>query len=551
MPLDALFVNGRFRTGDQRRPIAHTMGVFDGVIVGLDDAVSGLRAERVIDLGGAPAVPGFHDAHHHLSGHGRALLQCDVTPRAVRSLDVLYATLAAYAATLPADAWVLASAYAEKDLGGAPRLEALDAVCGDRPLFMAHSSGHAGMVNSAAIHRIGRGHPRGLPDVDGGLVERRADGTPTGFLAEHAVNLATDAIGPLTSADLVRALARASEAAGAAGLTSVTEPGISGRLAGNGPADLAAYQTARDRGLLGVRVTVMPELAALHELAGGETAGEADLPGFGLDLGMRTGLGDDWLRLGGVKIFSDGALSTRTAALTHPYHDRPGTLGVMREDVARMTEQIVAAHLAGWQVATHAIGDAAVAAVLDAYAQADRAMHRPDARHRIEHCGLADDNTIERIGELGVIPVPQGRFIAEFGNAYLDAVGPERGRMLYRQRAFLRAGIELPGSSDCPVVDGAPLLGIHALVNRTLPDGSVLNPGECLTVEQALRAFTFGSAYADRQEHRKGTLARGKLADFVVLSDDLLEVPADRLDRVGVQATVVGGDLRFGALAEL
>jgi predicted amidohydrolase YtcJ len=223
------------------------------------------------------------------------------------------------------------------------------------------------------------------------------------------------------------------------------------------------------------------------------------------------------------------------------FADRPGVRGFLRDDADQLRHHIVAAHRAGWQVATHAIGDAAIELVLDAYEEAQRAYPRPDPRHRIEHCAIADERTISRLVDLGAIPVPQGRFMQENGAAYLTAVGPDRGRLLYRQRAFLDAGIELPGSSDCPVVDGAPLVGIHALVNRTV------GPDERLAPEQALRAFTYGSAYADRQERRKGTLARGRLADVTVLSDDLLSVAEDRIAEVTVQATIVGGEVRYGA----
>jgi predicted amidohydrolase YtcJ len=430
---------------------------------------------------------------------------------------------------------VTASGYDDSRLGR-PTAERLDEACGGRPLWMVHCSNHAGMVNTAAIRRMGYRDPRDLPDVEGGLVERHPDGRPTGFVAELAVNLVTGLLRPVPQDDLVSAIGLAAEEALRHGLTSVAEPGICGALTGNGPSDLAAFQAARDRGLLGVRVTVMPEMPALHEIANDAPGGA----GFGLDLGVRTGLGDDWLRIGAVKVFSDGALSARTAAMVDDYADRPGVKGFLREDPAVLRRSVVAAHRAGWQVATHAIGDAAIDVVLDAYEEAQRAHPRPDARHRVEHCGVAGDGTIRRIRALGVIPVPQGRFMRENGEAYVRAVGAERGRLLYRQRSFVDAGIELPGSSDCPVVDGAPLGGIDALVNRTV------GADERLTPEQALRAYTYGSAYANHQESRRGTLARGKLADFTVLSDDLLAVPAERIGSLGVQATVVGGVVRYG-----
>jgi predicted amidohydrolase YtcJ len=287
----------------------------------------------------------------------------------------------------------------------------------------------------------------------------------------------------------------------------------------------------------------MPEASTLHPLDGDAPDG----PGSGLDLGLRTGFGDDHLRLGAVKLFADGALTARTAALREDYADDPGNRGLFQEPPARLRERILAAHRAGWQVATHAIGDAAIDVVLDAYEEAQARWPRRDPRHRIEHCGLAGDDQVRRIARLGVVPVPQGRFLTELGDAYLAGVGPDRRALLYRQRAYLAAGIEVPGSSDCPVVAGAPLLGIQALVTRELPDGTVLNPGERLTPLEALRAFTVGSAYADHQEHRKGRLRRGMLADLVVLGDDPTAVPPGRIGDVEVVATVVGGRVLHGA----
>ncbi|SNR22942.1 amidohydrolase [Blastococcus mobilis] len=538
MLLDALFTHGRFTTLEPDRPTATAVGVVGGLIVGFDEELAGCRAETTLDLGGAPVVPGLHDAHQHLSARGQDLLMCDVSPAAVRTLDDVYAAVGRHAAGLAPDAWVLATGLDDGKLDGSPTREGLDAVCGGRPVWVAHASHHAGVANTVAIRRIGFTDPRDLPDVDGGWIERRPDGDPTGLIAERAMTLIFAHIRPQPFEEFVHAIELGSRAALADGLTSVTEPGISGAMIGNSPTDLAAFMTARDRGVLGVRMTVMPEISALHDI-------ERD--GLGLDLGLRSGLGDDVLRIGAVKIISDGALTARTAAVCCDYADRPGGRGLLLDDAAVLQEKILAAHRAGWQIGTHAIGDAAVEVILDAYERAQELHPRTDPRHRIEHCGLADDRQIERLKQLGVVPVPQGRFLDELGDSYVTALGRERAGLLYRQRSFLDAGIELPGSSDCPVVDGSPLRGIHSLVNRQLPDGSVLNPAERLTPLQALRAYTVGSAYADHQDHRKGTLARGKLADFVVLSDDLLRVAPDSIGDVAVVATVVGGVVRHGA----
>lgn len=541
LTLDAIFHNGRFRTLEADRPVVTRIGVLGGVIVGFDEELDGCRAEREHDLGGAHVVPGFHDAHHHLSARGQTLSECDVSPSAVRDLDALYARLAAFASTLPPDAWVRAHGYDDRKLGGTPERAALDRACGGRPLWMLHSSHHHGMVNTEAMRRMGHDDPRNVPDVAHGYVQRDADGAATGFLAEQALHLVGALIRPEPLEQFVAAIAAGSAAALADGLTSITEPGICGLLTGNGAGDLGGFQIALEHGLLEVRTTVMPEISMLHELTGDAPGGA----GYGLDLGLRTGLGDDRLRLGAVKIFSDGALTARTAAMREDFTDRPGDRGQLFDDAATITAQIVDAHRAGWQVATHAIGDRAIDVVLDAYEQAQTLHPRPDPRHRIEHCGVTHDDQIARLVALGVLPVPQGRFLSELGDSYVDAVGAERSALLYRQRSFLSAGLPLPGSSDCPVVNGAPLLGVHALVNRELPDGTVLNPAEALSVEQAVRAFTLGSAYADRKEARKGSLRRGKLADFTVLSEDLWTVAPDRIREVQVVATVVGGRVAY------
>ena len=540
MQLDAIFANGRITTLDPERPAATSLGVIGGVIAGFDEELDGSTASVRYDLGGAHVVPGFNDAHQHLSARGQDLQKCDVSPAAVGDLASLYARIAEHAARVPEDAWVLATGYDDSKLDAPPTREGLDAAAGGRPVWLVHCSHHSGALSTEAIRRIGYGDPRDLPDLDGGFVERRPDGDPTGFIAERTVELVTAVLRPVPQQDMIEAIALGNRAALAEGITSVTEPGIAGQLAGNGPADLDAFLTARERGLLDVRMTLMPEISALHPL------GANGNRGFGLDLGMRTGMGDDHVRIGPVKLFSDGALTARTAAMNADYADRVLWKGFLREDAAVLREQIVTAHRHGWRVATHAIGDAAVDVVLDAYEHAQAAMPRPGVRHRVEHAGVTSDAQIRRFKELGVIPIPQARFLSELGDEYLEAVGEERGRLLYRQRSFLDAGIELPGSSDSPVVDGAPLKGIHALVNREIPGGRNLNPAEALTPEQALRAFTYGSAYADHQEHRKGTLTRGKLADFAVLSDDVLAVDPARIGDVEVQATIIGGEVKFG-----
>jgi len=227
-----------------------------------------------------------------------------------------------------------------------------------------------------------------------------------------------------------------------------------------------------------------------------------------------------------------------------PFADDPGNAGSLQREPEELRELLLKAHRNGWQIATHAIGDRAVSTVLDCYESAQREHPRPGARHRIEHCAVADESQLERIARLGVVPVPQGRFVNELGDGMAAALGPERTRSCYRQRSFLDRGIPLPGSSDRPVVDGAPLRGIADLVLRRTASGADFVPAETLTPLQALHAWTLGSAYATFQEHEKGSLERGKLADLAVLSGDPTTVDPEQIAELQVLATVVGGELR-------
>ncbi|MCX5433390.1 amidohydrolase [Streptomyces sp. NBC_00257] len=538
MRLDAVFHNGRFATLDPDRPEAHAIGVLGGRIAALDEELAGCTADTVVDLGGAHAVPGFNDAHHHLSLVGKGRRELDVSYTAAPTLDALYRAVAERAATLPADAWVLGAGYDQNKTGAHPNAEALDRAAGGRPVWLVHTSHHMAVAGTAAFARAGFTDLAAVPDVPGGHVVRDASGRAEGLLQETAMQLVERVLRPEPAAEWTANIAEGARAALAVGLTSVTEPGI-GVVdgIGNGPADLDAYLRVRESGRLGVRMTLMPYITALRDCG----VFEPDTTWYGLDLGLRTGFGDEWLRIGPTKMMSDGSLIGRSAAMCCDYHDTPGNSGLLQHEPEQIRRYIVEAHRCGWQIATHAIGDAALDVVLDAYEEAQRLRPRADARHRVEHAAVTSDAQVARIAALGLIPVPQGRFLSEIGDGLLAALGPERSRLAYRMRSFLDAGLVLPGSSDAPVVASDPLLSIHDMVNRTTASGAPIGPHEAVTAREALTAYTIGSAHAVHEEHLKGTLARGMLADFAVLSDDLLGVAPERITRLTVGATVVGG----------
>jgi hypothetical protein len=394
------------------------------------------------------------------------------------------------------------------------------------------------VVSSAVLDRLGIADRAG--ELDGGRVVTDAAGRPTGLLQERAQELVNPLVLPIPVASLVDAIERAGQHYLSEGITTVTEAGIGGGWIGRSPIELAAYQAARDAGRLAVRVELMVASDVLHELH----PHDDDNARFGLDLGIRTGLGDDWLSIGPMKIFCDGSLIGHTAAMTTDFADTPGNRGYLQADADTLTTTIVAAHRSGWRIAAHAIGDAAVDVALDAFARAQAALPRHDVRHRIEHFGVTRADQVTRTAELGVVPVPQGGFIGEIGDGMRRALGPRSGEA-YRLRSLLAAGLVVPGSSDRPVVDGRPLRGIHDMVNRRTGSGAPFSPAEALTPAEALRAYTWGSAYASHRERRAGSISRGKLADLAVLDADPTTGDPAALQDIGVLATVVAGQVCF------
>ncbi|MDT4991313.1 MAG: hypothetical protein QOH97_1205 [Actinoplanes sp.] len=529
---DLLLTNANVVTLDG--PDARHVAILGDRIVALAE----VPARQVVDLGGATVVPGFHDAHNHMAWFGLTLTEADLR---AGSMAELLAAVARQAASTPAGQWVVGNGYDENKLGRHPTRDDLDRVAPGRDVWLKHVSGHMGVVSASALRTLGLADQ--APDVPGGRVVTGSDGRPTGLLQERAQELVNDLLMPYPVGVLADAIDRAGQQYLREGVTSVVEAGIGGGWIGKSPVELAAYQQARDQGRLHVRAELMVAADVLHRLA----AHPDDGLDLGLDLGIRTGFGDDWLRLGPMKIFLDGSLIGHTAAMCHEYADRPGTLGYLQADPAQLTDTIVAAHRAGWRVAAHAIGDAAIDLALDSYAQAQRRHPRPDARHRIEHFGVARADQVARAVELGVIGVPQGRFVHEIGDGIGTALGSHRVGSAYRLRSLLAAGMVLPGSSDRPVVTGAPLLGIHAMVNRTTASGAAFAPQESLSGRAALTAYTLGSAYASHQEDRKGSITVGKLADLVVLSDDPTTVAAERIKDIEVLRTMIGGVFRWSS----
>lgn len=537
MLLDLLVRDAHILTLDPGRPHARTLGVLHGRIVGLDDDVEALPARRVLDAGGATVVPGFNDAHCHTAWFGLSLAQLDLST--ARSVEEVYAAVAARAAGQPPDAWIVGAGLDHHRLGGThPHRDGLDRAADGRPVWLKHTSGHACVVNSPVLEQ-GGALTDGFTDPEGGVVARDTDGRPNGLLEETAQQLVQRQVLPYPVDTLADAIGAATRHYLTEGVTSFTEAGIGGGWIGHSPVELAAYQRARTNGQLHTRAQVMPASDVLHPLASHADDGLS----LGLDLGMRTGFGDDRLSLGPVKIFLDGSLLGRTAAVTEPFCGCPHSpsTGYFQGDAQAMADTVIDAHRAGWTVAAHAIGDRAVDLALDTFARAQRAHPRPDVLHRIEHAGVVRPDQLSRFAELRVVPVPQHNFLHTFGDAMAAALGPRRTPWSYRMRSLLDLGIPVPGSSDRPVAPGAPLPAMQSMVERLTETGSPYGPDERVTALAALRAWTTGSAHATGFGDRKGLLLPGHLADLTVLDADPTRVAPGRIGAIGVLATAVDG----------
>jgi predicted amidohydrolase YtcJ len=519
--LDLRLTNGNLVTLDPARPHALELGVWRGRIFGLDEEIAGLPARRTIDLGGATVLPGFIDPHVHLAWTGFETGWVSIAGRTTP--EAALEVIAAAVADAPPGEWVDIVGYDQRSLGRHLTAAELDAISLGRKVFVYHQSGHACVVNTPVLALL-----PGVPHESGLLAE-------SGMAAARAVRR------PYSVDSLSTAIQRAGRICLTEGITAVAEAGIGGGMVGNSAVEAAAYQRLSEAGRLPLRVQLMVAADVLHEIG----AHPADGITRGMDLGLRTGFGGDRLSLGALKIFTDGGMMARTAALTEPYTGLDHA-GQFFDDPAAFAGLVLDGHRAGWQLAIHAIGDRAVDLALDALDAAQRADSRPDARHRVEHAGLVRPDQLARFAGTGAVAVIQPNFLWYLGDDYATILGPGRAPWLYRAGAFLDHGISLAASSDRPVTPGAPLRAIQVLVDRLTAAGAPIGPAERLTVDEALRAYTIGAAFVSRREHELGSLTTGKHADLVVLSEDPRS--AESIADISVLATVVAGDLAHGSL---
>ncbi len=528
----------------------HTMtgepGARGGVAVGPDGriiavgseeeiaAVAGPRTRR-IDLHGRALTPGFFDCHMHLLWLGRILSNVSLASPPVAEKADIIRLLRERRAADPTAKVIQGNYYDQNRLPGGVHVtrEDLDEVATDVPVRIEHTSGHAAVVNTRALQMLGIS--RDTPDPAGGEIARTAQGRPTGVLLESASWNNLDRIVPdPTKAEAVEALGRANRYLLERGITSATD-------ANTAASEIDWYAEAAVSDRLRIRTNLM---AAWAEIVGG--IGQGEVPAPDALQPARTGLDGHRLHVGQAKLFSDGAITTRTCWLTEPFERMPGNFGIAMHDGAELEELIWKAHRAGWQIATHAIGDRAIDVVLDAYANAQRRFSRHRPNHRIEHCMLLNEERIARMRRQRVWSIGQPEFIAGLGDAYYSALGEERTNRLSPYASLDAHGVAQAFSSDCPVVPGAPLDGIFAAMNRTTRNGRTIGPDERISAETALYAYTAAPAFASRVQRDRGTIEPGKWADFALLSRDPLDTPIDEWADIRVEATFIGGECLYG-----
>ncbi|ORC27621.1 amidohydrolase [Rhodococcus qingshengii] len=545
MQLDLIVRAREIITMDPHRPIASVVGVIGDRIVGFDDEVAGIEAIRTLDFADACVTPGLIDAHCHTVWWGLGLASIDLSRAA--SLEDLYRLIEAEVERIgdDADAWVHGTGFNQGHYGGEfPAIDRLDAVTGDRPLYLRHISGHAAIANTATLRLIGA-LDDGFEVPVGGVVVRDDEGRPTGVVEESAQGLVQALLLPYSTERLAEAIDEATKRFAAQGITSFTEAGVGGGWIGHSSIEIAAYQSAADRNHLHARAQLMPAIDALHPLAANASDFCGEGTGVGLDLGIRYGFGDSHLQLGHVKVFLDGSLLGATAAVTEDFCGHEHNRGYLLDTPELYRERALAAYRSGWPLALHAIGDAAIDLALDLIEEAQKSYGRHTAPCRIEHFGIARPDQVRRAGDLAIAVTPQAGFIGPLGDQIVDLVGTDREPWLYRGRSVIDAGAILAGSSDLPVADNNLRRGMQSAVDRRTDTGFVLGSNEAITPEEALRTHTEWAARATGQIDDKGTLERGKLADFAVFSSSPLTAP--NISEIDVVATILGGNLTHDA----
>lgn len=529
---ETVFYNCRVYTMNEDQPTAEAVTIQGDSILFVGTSEEALAAAGPgavkFDLNGLTVIPGLVDAHAHFIGYSASRAALDLNGTV--SIGQIRDRLAARAAETHRGRWITGRGWDQNDWEKKdfPRRSDIDPVSPENPVLLTRVCGHAAIANSMALEAAGIG--RGTPDPDGGKIERDASGEPTGILLDEAISLVRDVV-PAHTREMKKSLmVSAAHACLAAGLTGTHEMGIGSETVG-------IYRELYEAGELPFRITAYYD-------------GDAD----DLDSVLTAGPGEDFadgmFSIAGVKFFGDGSLGARSAAMLEDYSDDPGNRGIVVTDPEVLYKKVLACHRAGFQVATHAIGDRANRAVLDIYEKVLEEEPGSGLRHRIEHAQILSPEDIGRFASLGVIPSMQFTHCTSDMPWAGDRVGDSRLEGAYAWRSLMNAGSRIPGGSDYPVESIDPLLGIYAAVTRQDLSGSPAGgwmPDQRLAIEEAVRAFTIDAAWAAGQEKERGSIEKGKLADLTILGADIMEIEPGEIPGTEIIATILAGRIEYRA----
>jgi len=530
---ELIITRAKVWTVDKSRPTAQAVAVLGDriVAVGSNPDIEAWRgpATKVIDAADKLLLPGFNDSHVHFVGGGLQLEQVQLND--VTSKEEFVRRVGERAKQTPKGEWMLGGDWDETKWTPPqlPTKELIDPITGDRPVFLSRYDGHMALANSAALRLAGVTAQATEPP--GGMIVRDANGNPTGALKDAAMELVNKVIPPLSHEQRLKAVKRALAHAASLGVTSVQHMNPDYE-------DIAAYSELRDRGELTARIYAAPLI----------TEGVDDQ----VKIGIRRAFGSPYLRIGAVKAYADGSLGSRTAYFFDGFLDQPDNRGLLSEEmhpVSLMRDRMMKADAAGLQLCTHAIGDQAISIILDLYSELTKSQGEADRRFRIEHAQHMAARDFDRFARLHVIASMQPYHAIDDGRWAEGRIGHDRASRTYAFRTFLDHGVRLAFGTDWDVAPLNPMLTIYAAVTRETLDGRNPQgwfPEQKLTVAEAVEAYTMGSAYAEFQDKDKGSITPGKLADMVLLSDDIFSIPPDSISKVKVLRSFVGGRQIFG-----
>jgi predicted amidohydrolase YtcJ len=526
-----MITNAAVYTVDKQRPKAEAVAVIGDriVAVGSKAEIDSWRGPqtKVIDAGGKLVLPGFNDAHLHFIQGGAQLDQVSLTD--APTPQEFAKRIAAQARKTPKGEWVLGGRWDETKWPDPqlPTKELVDPVTSDTPIFVERYDGHQALANSAAMKLAGVDAK--TPDVPGGVIVRDGSGNPTGIFKDAAQELIYKAIPPMSHEQRLRAARRALEHAASLGVTSVQHMNPEF-------ADVAAYSELAENGELIARIYAAPMETSWQDQA---------------KVGIRHAWGSKYLRLGAVKGYADGSLGSRTAYMFEPFSDEPGNRGLLSDEMhppTGMRDRLMQADAAGLQVRVHAIGDRAISMMLDIFGEIEKEHGYHDQRFAIEHAQHMAPKDFDRFAKLHVIASMQPYHAIDDGRWAEKRLGHGRARYSYAWRSFLDHGVTLAFGTDWPVAPLDPMPGLYAAVTRATldgknPDGWV--PEEKITLPEAVEAYTMGSAIAEFQEHEKGSITPGKLADMVILSDNIFDQKPEAIRNARVVMTMTGGKVVY------